>query len=82
MRHTAFSATQASSIVFFKYTYSQKKREKIYSLAFSFYITFSYFSDVNVDSPVDSLSHNLKIMTLRLTLVALTRKNRYSHLHS
>ena len=29
------------------------------------------FSDINPDSPVNSLSYNLKIMSLRLALVAL-----------
>ena len=31
-------------------------------------------SDINFDSPVNSQSHNMKIMTLRLTHVALKRK--------
>ena len=33
-----------------------------------------YFSDIDIASPVNYLSHNLKIMTLRLTLVTLPGK--------
>ena len=46
-------------------------------LFFSFYNVNVYFSDINFDSPVNSLSHNLNFMTFRLMLVALPR-NFYS----
>ena len=40
----------------------------------SFYNINIYFSDTNFESPGNSLSNNLKNMTLRLTLVELPRK--------
>ena len=46
---------------------AQKKREKIIHLFFiSVYSIKLYFGDINFDSPINSLSHNLMIMTLRL----------------
>ena len=51
------------------YTCSQKHK-----IFFSFYINQIYFSDIDIESPINSLSHNLKSMMLRLTLIALRRK--------
>ena len=57
----------------------RKRNAKINNtIAFSFYITKIYSSDLNIDSPVKSLLYTLKTMTLRLTLVALPRKNKFS----
>ena len=47
------------------------------TIAFSFYITKIYLSDVNIVSPVKSHLYNLKIMMLKLTHVAFPRKISY-----
>ena len=46
---------------------------------FSFYITKIYLSDMNIDSPVNFLLHNLKIVTLGRVAA---KKNRYPHYHN
>ena len=52
------------------------KKIIIHLFLFPFYYIENYFSDINFDRPVvNSLSNNLKITTLRLTLDALPRKS-------
>ena len=52
----------------------KRNTKKIIHMFFSSITSKIIFSDLNFDSTINSLSHNLKIMMFRLTLVALPRK--------
>ena len=56
----------------------ETREKKTIRLLFSIYmyIIKMYVSDIDIVSPVNFLSHNLKTMTLRRTLVALPGKNK------